>query len=105
MTAKTRKQQLQEMLAEDPQDPFLHYGLAMEHLSEGADTEGVRCLRDLFAVAPDYVPAYLQAGKALARLGQSDEARHILQQGITVARQQGDQHAAEEMQGFLISLT
>src|SRR6516162_10029372 len=101
MPAKSRKQQLQEMLAEEPNDPFLHYGLAMEYVSEGNDDDAVRCFHELTAVAPDYVPAYLQAGQALVRLGQTEQARTVFERGIAAARRQGDVHAAEEMAGFV----
>jgi predicted Zn-dependent protease len=101
MTQKTRKAQLEEMLADEPNDPFLRYGLAMEFVSEGNDTEAVRRFEELFAVSADYVPGYLQAGQALLRLGRNAEARDVLNRGIGVAMRQGDQHAAEEMQGFL----
>jgi Tfp pilus assembly protein PilF len=104
MAAKTRKQQLEEMLAEDPHDPFLRYGLAMEYVSTGADAEAVRCLHELVAASPDYVPAYLQAGLALVRLGRPEEARAVYRRGIAAAQQQGDQHAWEEMNGLLASL-
>jgi Flp pilus assembly protein TadD len=104
MTAKTRKQQLEEMLAEDPNDPFLRYGLAMEHVSAGDLDAAVRGFRELFAVAPDYVPAYLQAGQVLARLGRAAEARDVLRQGMAVAARQGDEHARGEMEGLLDSL-
>lgn len=104
MADKTRRQQIEEMLAEDPNDPFLRYGLAMDHVSAGDDEGAVRCFRDLIAVAADYVPAYHQAGQALLRLGRADEARGILRQGIAAARQQGNFHAAEEMQGLLDSM-
>ena len=104
MTAKNRKRQLQEMLAEDPHDPFLRYGLAMEFVGEGNDTEAVRSLQELLVATPDYVPAYLQVGQALRRMGRISEARELFGRGITVAQQQGDTHAAEEMQGFLAAL-
>ena len=104
MTGKSRKEQIQAMLADDPTDPFLHYGLAMEYVSDGADEEAVRCLRELFKVAPEYVPAYLQGGQALARLGRPQEAREIWQRGIAVAQKLGDEHAWQEMQGFVDSL-
>ena len=104
MTAKTRKQQIEEMLAEDPGDPFLRYGLAMEYVGQGDDEGAVRCFRELFAAAPDYVPAYLQAGQALVRLGRADEAREVLVRGADVAGKQGEQHAREEMQGLLSTL-
>jgi Flp pilus assembly protein TadD len=104
MTGKSRKQQIEEMLAEDPHDPFLRYGLAMEHLSAGQDEEAVRCFRQLLETSPDYVPAYMQAGRTLARLNRLEEARTVFQAGIVAARQQGDQHAAEEMAEFLEGL-
>lgn len=104
MTGKTRKQQLEEMLTEMPDDAFLRYGLGMEYVSEGKDEEAVRCFREICQTSPDYVPAYQQAGQTLLRLGRPAEARTILTQGIAEARRQGDQHAAEEMQGLLESI-
>jgi Flp pilus assembly protein TadD len=104
MTGKSRKQRIEELLAEDPNDPFLRYGLAMEHVSAGEDEEAVRCFEELLRTAPDYVPGYMQAGRALARLERSEEARAIFQAGIVAARQKGDAHAAEEMTGFLDGL-
>src|SRR5258708_6073130 len=102
--AKPRKQQIEEMLAEDPGDAFLRYGLAMEYVSEGNDAEAVRQFNQLFAVASDYMPSYHQAGQALVRLGRADEARNTLRRGIQIAGQQGNHHAAEEMQGLLDTL-
>ena len=105
MTGKTRKQQIEEMLAEEPNDPFLRYGLAMECVSEGQDDEAVRCFQELLQQAPDYVPGYMQAGRALVRLGRDDEARAMYRSGIAAARQKRDTHAAEEMQAFLDELS
>jgi predicted Zn-dependent protease len=104
MTGKSRKQQIEEMLAEDPHDPFLRYGLAMEYAAAGQDEEAVRCFRELLETSPDYVPGYMQAGRTLARLNRVEEARAVFQAGIAAARKQGDQHAAEEMTGFLEGL-
>jgi Tfp pilus assembly protein PilF len=104
MAGKSRKQQIEEMLAEDPNDPFLRYGLAMEYVSAGQDAEALRCFEELLRVAPDYVPAYMQAGRTLVRLNREDEARTIYRTGIATARQKGDRHAADEMEGFLQEL-
>jgi predicted Zn-dependent protease len=104
MSGKSRKQQIEAMLADDPNDPFLRYGLAMEYVSLGDQAQAVHCFRELLAVAPDYVPAYLQAGQALLRLNQPGEAREVWTRGVAVARGKGDQHAAEEMQGFIAGL-
>ncbi len=104
MTAPSRKQQIEALLAEDPTDPFLRYGLAMEYVSGGDDEEAVRQLRALVEATPDYVPGYQQAGQALVRLGRGPEARQVFEQGIAAARAGGDLHAAEEMLGFLAGL-
>lgn len=100
----TRKQRIEEMLAEDPNDAFLRYGLAMEFVGEKNDEQAVQCLDELIARSPDYVPAYLQAGQALMRLGKSDEARQIWQRGIAIADGAYDRHAADEMRGFIASI-
>jgi tetratricopeptide (TPR) repeat protein len=105
MAEKSRRERLEEMLAEDPNDPFLRYGLAMEHAGAGEDEAAAKCFAELLRIAPDYVPAYLQAGQVLARLGREEEARAVYRAGIGAAQRAGDAHAAGEMQGFLDMLS
>jgi Tfp pilus assembly protein PilF len=102
--AKSRKEQIEDMLADDPDDPFLRYGLGMEYVSAGDCASALRCFRELLQVAPDYVPAYVQAGQLCARMNRDDEAKELYRTGIDVARKKGDQHAADEMEGFLMGL-
>ncbi|MCS6851793.1 MAG: hypothetical protein NZ700_11565 [Gemmataceae bacterium] len=104
MTGKSRKEQLEAMLRDDPHDPFLHYALAMECVSEGNDEEAIRRFGDLIDRHPDYPPAYMQGGQALARLGRPAEAAEWWRRGIEAARRVGDRHAADEMAGLLQSL-
>jgi len=104
MSARSRKEQIEEMLALDPDDAFLRYGLAMEYASAGQDELAVQQFAELARRNPNYVPAYLQAGQVLARLGRDDEAREILRAGITVANRAGEDHAAGEMNGLLAAL-
>jgi hypothetical protein len=98
--------QIEAMLADDPDDPFLRYGLAMEHASAGDDATCVAVLRDLIArtARAPYVPAYLQAGQALVRLDRIAEACAVLKEGIAAAATAGDTHAQGEMQGLLDSI-
>jgi hypothetical protein len=104
-----RMAQIEALLADDPDDAFLRYGLAMEHASAGDDANCVAVLRDLIAlkVADPYIPAYLQAGQALVRLDKIGEACDVLRAGIDAARRVGTpeaMHAHGEMQGLLSSL-
>jgi Flp pilus assembly protein TadD len=104
MAGKTRKQQIEEMLAEEPNDPELRYALAMEHVSAGDDENAIRCFQELGTLRPDYVPAYFHLAQALIRRGRTDEARPVMERGITTARSKGDHHAADELQGLLSSI-
>lgn len=100
----TRLEKIEAMLADSPNDPELHYMLAMEHVSLGNDTAAVSSFEKLVQVSPDYAPAYHQAGRVLQRLNRDKEAGAILRQGIAVAVAKGNDHAAGEMQALLESL-
>jgi hypothetical protein len=50
------------------------------------------------------VAGYFQFAQLLTRLGQVDEARKLLSDGIIVAQKAGDMHARDEMQSALNSL-
>jgi cytochrome c-type biogenesis protein CcmH/NrfG len=104
MAGKSRKEQIEEMLQGEPNEPELHYMLAMEHASSGEDTEAVRCFEVLMGRCPTYMPGFHQGARALLRLGRVTEAREVLQKGIPVALQQHNEHAAGEMQELLASL-
>ncbi|MCI0700497.1 MAG: hypothetical protein L0241_05390 [Planctomycetia bacterium] len=106
MARTPRMAQIEALLAEDPDDAFLRYGLAMEHASSGDDASCVSVLRDLIARTKEnpYVPAFLQCGQALMRLDRANEAAEVLRQGIAAAGRAGDLHAQGEMQGLLASL-
>ena len=100
----SRREKIEAMLADQPDDTFLRYSLAMEFDKEGDHAQSLQRLRELTADEPPYVPAFFMAGQQLARLDRNDEAREILRAGIEAARAQNDTHAAGEMSEFLASL-
>ena len=104
MTEPTRREKIEAMLAEDPQDTFLRYSLAMERAKEGDHGGSLQLLAELTGGNEPYVPAFFMAGQQLATLGRVNEARTYLRNGIEVARKTGDAHAAGEMSEFLASL-
>lgn len=105
MAGKSRREMIEEMLAEDPTDPFLHYGLAMEYVSAGQLDDAIRRFQHLIGIAPDYVPAYLQVAQALVRENRPAEAGSTLRRGLEAARKKGDQHAHDEMSALLESIS
>src|SRR5262249_47669274 len=104
MSGKTRRQQLEELVALDPSDAESRYFLAMDHASAGDGAGAFRCSHELTQPAPESPPAYHQAGLALVRLGRTQEAREALRRGVAAARKQGNAHARDEMQALLDSL-
>lgn len=100
----SRRQKIEQMLADDPADTFLRYSLAMELDKEGSHEESLAKFAELARDAPPYVPAYFMSAQQLARLGRTNDARTILREGIEAARAQQDHHAAAEMSEFLASL-
>jgi predicted Zn-dependent protease len=104
MAGKTRKQMIEEMLAEQPDDTELRYALAMEYVSAHDDAGAVRCFQELCAAQPDYVPTYFHLAQALVRLDRVGEARLVVERGIAAARNKGDLHAAGELEGLLYTL-
>ena len=99
-----RREKLEEMLKACPQDPFLHYGLAMENRRGGNLDGALTGLATAIACDPNYVAAYFHRGQIMAEKDDAEGARQILRDGIAVARRVGDAHAAEEMTGLLESL-
>lgn len=97
----SRLAQLQQMLVDEPFDPFLHYALGMEHVKLGETEQALAQFADMNGKFPDHVAAWHQRGRLLAEKGEAEAAREVLQQGIAVAQRTGDTHAAGEMQGLL----
>lgn len=98
----SRRTMLEKSLAEDPSDPFLRYGLAMQCLQDGDVAEGRRTLEALIADHPDdQVAAYQQLGQSYMDEGDADRAGKYFRLGIAKAQARGDLKAAGEMQGFL----
>jgi len=100
----TRREKIEAMLADEPNDSFLRYSLAMELDKEGRHDESLARLDGLMRDQPPYVAAFFRSGEQLARLGRLAEARSALRDGIETARAQGDTHAAGEMSEFLAGL-
>ena len=92
---------LKAMVAQNPSDSFLRYGLAMEYRNAGDLDSAVREFRAITESNPDYSPAYFHGGQTLEKLGRVEEARSMYERGVEATRRKGDAHALAEMQGAL----
>jgi predicted Zn-dependent protease len=101
---KTRRQVLEEFVAQKPDDAFSRYGLALECMNSGDPGAASLHFTELLRRTPSYVPAYLMYAQLLVRESRPEEARPILTAGIQTATQQGNSHARSEMESLLAEL-
>ena len=92
---------LKGMVAQNPNDSFARYGLAMEYKNAGDWDGAMGEFRALIAANPDYHAAYFHGGQTLERMGREDEAREMYREGVDAATRAGNAHARAEMQGAL----
>ena len=72
-----RLEVLKNMVAQNPDDSFSRYGLAMEYVNAG-DLEGaIQEYRTLLAANPNYSAAYYHGGQTLEKLGRREDARSL----------------------------
>ena len=101
----SRREKIEAMLLDNPQDNFLNYALALEWEKEDQPEKSIELFRSLMAEEPPYVAAFFMAGQLFTKLDRSEEAKEVLQQGAKNAELQGDLHAAGEMREFLASIS
>lgn len=93
---KNRLISLQEMLKDEPNDPFLNYAIALE-FSKTDVNQAIIYFEKLLQSHPDYIGTYYQFGKLLQDLNQNDKAESIFKIGIVVATEKPNFHALAEL--------
>jgi tetratricopeptide (TPR) repeat protein len=96
-----RLEVLRNMVAQNPNDSFSRYGLAMEYANSGDLERAIEEYRALLSVNPNYSAAYYHGGQTLEKLGRRDEARVIYRDGIEATTRIGDLHTRSEIQAAL----
>lgn len=100
----TRLEQLQKLLALEPNDPFLLYSTALEHAKTGDHARAVEFFDRCLAADPAYCYAYFHKAVSLKAADRAGEARDTLTAGIRAAQAAGDAKAIGELSGMLESL-
>ena len=77
---------LNEMLKEAPQDPFLHYALALEYEKAEQIHKAVFTLETLKASHPGYLPTYYKLGKLYELLLNNIASLAVYKEGVLIAR-------------------
>ena len=99
-----REETIRAMLEKEPNDPFLHYSLAMEYASAGRAEDAVAAFGRCIELDENYLPAHVEAGKALRVAGKLDEARETFTKAQDLAVKLGNTHVADFVQAQLEAL-
>ncbi len=97
----SRLDQLHTLLERTPTDPFLLYGIALEHKKAGDKQQSLEWLNKTIQTDPKYCYAYYQKGQVHESTGDETAARDAYLAGIRAAKEVGDAHAQGELQGAL----
>ncbi|CAN5497159.1 hypothetical protein BH10PLA1_BH10PLA1_17850 [soil metagenome] len=97
-------EQLQKMLEREPTDPFLLYGVAMEHKKEGRTADAIEFFEKTIAVDSGYCYAFYQLGQTYELVDETALAKKAYEDGIVAARVKGDDHARSELETALSML-
>ena len=95
---------LREIVAQNPNDAFARYGVAMELSNRGELESAMAEFKKLLELHPDYAAGYFMAAQALSKAGRNDEAIDYLKRGIAAAERSRNAHAKAEMQQMLEDL-
>lgn len=99
-----RKEQLLQMLKDDPQNSFLLFALAKEYEGEAEWKDAIKQYTVLMNADPDYVGLYYHLAKAHEEIEQTEDAIAAYDAGIAVATRLSDLHALSELKGARMNL-
>jgi predicted Zn-dependent protease len=92
-----RIEQLRQFAAEEPDDPFNLYALALELLKTNR-AEASRLFERLVQHHRNYLPTYYPYAQLLIETGEPAKAEEIFKLGIQTAKGQNDQKTLREIE-------
>jgi len=98
----TRKDTLDQMAQEDPNDPFLLYAQALEEAKDGNINTAIEILEGLKEDHSEYLATYYQLGKLYEEIADLDAATKVYRKGIKLAKAQNQQKTASELGEALV---
>jgi predicted Zn-dependent protease len=96
--SQSRIEVFRQMLAADPTNTMVRFGLANELFKLEQWADAAQELQTYLSQADDQGNAYGKLAQALDRLGRTEEARSAYQQGIAAAQRHGHPSMAQDFQ-------
>jgi tetratricopeptide (TPR) repeat protein len=97
-------EQLEKLLAIDPTDTFVLYGLAQEHAKAAEFSRAIDFYDRCLAADPHYCYAYFHKARAHEAAGDTQAAIAALQAGLAASHEAGDGKAQSEITEYLAAL-
>ena len=91
----------EQMLASDPANTAVLFGLAKEYEKAGRDDKLIETLNRYLDVSDDEGNAFGMLAGAYERMGQRDKAREAYERGVETAQRHGHPGMAEEYRMIL----
>jgi len=95
---------LRAMEAQNPNDPFTKYAIAMEYVRLNDLTLAIEVFEELMLHWPKYLPTYYQAGKTYELNGALQKAKVTYERGIALANELKDFKTSNELETALDEL-
>jgi tetratricopeptide (TPR) repeat protein len=102
MDPNRRVELLQQMLKENPSDPFLNYAQALEQIKEGKADEAEKVLKKILTADESYLAAYYQLGKLYEQKQNMEDAISVYKKGIEKAMEKKDMRTLGELEEALM---
>jgi predicted Zn-dependent protease len=101
---QNRIEVFEQMLANDPDNTMVLFGLANEYLKNDEQTKGIKALEDYIEKSDDEGAAFGMLSKAYEDAGDIEKAVKLLEEGIEAALSHGHPTMAGEFNERLESL-
>jgi tetratricopeptide (TPR) repeat protein len=99
--SNSRIEMLKQFLAEDPDDDFSEYALALEFEKAADRTSALSHFENILNRNPSYLAVYYQAGRVYEAEKNFLKAASIYEKGIEIARQQKNTKTMNELRTAL----
>jgi len=96
--------QFRKMANDDPDNELGHFRLGQLLMEDGRYDDAVQSFRRTLELSPEFSKVFQLLGSALIKLGRTDEAARVLQEGYRVADARGDNVPRDEMAKLLTQL-
>lgn len=90
---------LKQYLEADPKDSFLLFAIAKEYEKMANEPVALEYYLKIKTDDPEYIGLYYHLGKLYERIDKIEDARATYLEGIELAKERRDFHAASELNG------